>query len=107
MNSTESLVLTEAISAIKQIYGARLSKILLFGSYARGEQTLDSDLDLMVVLHDSQLSVAKEIRFINNSIFNLSLKHSIEISAHPVTASRFSSEPNFFFNRVKAEGIEL
>ncbi|MEA1869432.1 MAG: nucleotidyltransferase domain-containing protein, partial [Euryarchaeota archaeon] len=33
-------------------YGSQLKSILLFGSYARGEETEDSDIDIAVILED-------------------------------------------------------
>jgi predicted nucleotidyltransferase len=35
---------------LRQLYGQRLRQVLLFGSWARGDATDDSDIDLMVVL---------------------------------------------------------
>ena len=107
MNFTDSLILKETHTALKNIYGERLAKVILFGSYARGEQTQESDIDLLVVLNDAQLAGGKEIRFINDSIFNIALKHNISISAHPVSANRFETESNFFFKRIKTEGKTL
>ena len=38
------------ISEIKKIYGTHLSKIILYGSYARGDFRPDSDVDIMILL---------------------------------------------------------
>ena len=35
---------------IKKLYGNRLKHIILYGSYARGSATEDSDIDLLIVL---------------------------------------------------------
>ena len=35
---------------IKKLYGKRLKHIILYGSYARGNATEDSDIDLLIVL---------------------------------------------------------
>ncbi|QGA68168.1 nucleotidyltransferase domain-containing protein [Sulfolobus sp. E11-6] len=40
----------EIIDAFLNIYGNNLVSIVLFGSYARGDQRKDSDIDLLVVL---------------------------------------------------------
>jgi predicted nucleotidyltransferase len=102
-----NLLLSDSYSALKKIYNSRLSKVILFGSYSRGEQTNESDLDLLVVLNDDSLSAAKEIRFMNATLFPISLKYDVPISAHPVSAVRFESEPSFFYSRIKMEGIVL
>jgi predicted nucleotidyltransferase len=46
----DSSLLNETLSTLRSIYGERLAKIILYGSYARGEQTPESDIDLLVVL---------------------------------------------------------
>lgn len=100
-------ILSEAHDSIRKIYGNRLSKVLLYGSYARGEQTPESDIDLLVVLNDAKLSAGKEIRLMNDSLFNLGFQNNFSISVHPVTENKFRTEKSFFFNRVRTEGKEL
>ena len=50
----------QAIRRIRQV--AQPSKIILFGSYARGEATEDSDLDLMIILPGKPDKMAEIIR---------------------------------------------
>ena len=38
---------------IAAVYGEKLERIVLYGSYARGEQTQESDVDIAVFLHDT------------------------------------------------------
>ena len=35
---------------VRELYGRRLKNVILYGSYARGEATDDSDIDMAVVL---------------------------------------------------------
>ena len=42
--------MTKARAGLEQIYGSRLRGVFLFGSFARGQQTPDSDIDIAVVL---------------------------------------------------------
>ena len=50
----------QAIRRIRAV--AQPSKIILFGSYARGEATEDSDLDLMIILPGKPDKMAEIIR---------------------------------------------
>jgi len=43
-------VVREFRARLAEIYGARLRGVYLFGSFARGEATEDSDIDVAVVL---------------------------------------------------------
>ena len=56
------LVTPEKVQAVVQrlIRIARPKKIILFGSYARGEVTRDSDLDVLVITNDDIDSPRKE-----------------------------------------------
>jgi len=53
MNTTLNNIqptLHELKLGLKELYGDRLVKLILFGSHARGEANLDSDIDLLAVL---------------------------------------------------------
>ncbi len=43
-------------SRLDALYGDRLARVVLFGSYARGEATPESDVDVLVVLRDKRSS---------------------------------------------------
>ena len=45
------VVLKKVKSAAQQLYGDKLNKIILYGSYARGDNTDESDIDIMIVLN--------------------------------------------------------
>jgi hypothetical protein len=42
-------VVDEVVQALREAFGERLRKVILFGSYARGEATADSDMDFLIV----------------------------------------------------------
>lgn len=46
---------TEFKQAMEELYGERLAKVILYGSYARGDFQPESDVDFMIVLKDNEL----------------------------------------------------
>lgn len=43
-------VLLDTKSGLDDIFGARLQNVILYGSYARGEQDAESDIDVMALV---------------------------------------------------------
>lgn len=54
-------VLEKVKTASEQLYGDKLEKIILYGSYARGENTKESDIDIMIILNCDAEEI-KELR---------------------------------------------
>lgn len=43
-------VLRDTVSGLQKLFGDRLKNIWLYGSYARGDQTDESDIDVMALV---------------------------------------------------------
>lgn len=60
-NAMQELI-EKYIAEVQKIYGEHLSQILLYGSYARGDFRADSDVDIMILLHMSDLELKNMAR---------------------------------------------
>ncbi len=47
--------------ALTELYGERLDRVILYGSYARGDFHNESDVDFLVVLKDSNFRQFQKI----------------------------------------------
>ncbi|GBU22746.1 nucleotidyltransferase [Fibrobacteres bacterium R8-0-B4] len=56
-----SLITEKVCAASKEVLGDKLEKVILFGSYARGDYDEESDIDIMIIA-DIPLEEANEIR---------------------------------------------
>lgn len=68
---------------LRSLYGGRLKKVLLFGSWARGDAHPESDIDLLVVL-DRVESVWDELHRMDEILDRHSAAHETVVSAMPV-----------------------
>ena len=58
---------------MKRILGENLKKVILYGSYARGDYTENSDIDIMILVKMSD----EEIRLVKNDIYDLAFEFEI------------------------------
>jgi predicted nucleotidyltransferase len=73
-------VSNEVVSGVKNIFGEKLKKVILYGSYARGDYDAQSDIDIMVLAdieRDKILDYRPQIRRISN---DLGLENDVFVS---------------------------
>ena len=90
---------------IAALYGGRLKKVVLYGSCARGEATVDSDIDLAVVL-DGDVVPGEEIDRMIDIITELNLKYGVLISVYPVSEKNYAELKSPLLMNVRREGLE-
>jgi predicted nucleotidyltransferase len=95
------------VDAMKRHYGTRLVRIVLFGSYARGDFHEDSDLDLLVVLADTQVNHVVEIRQTVKQTALLALEHNIVISPIFASLQKATSDRSALFRFIRKEGVTI
>jgi predicted nucleotidyltransferase len=99
--NSKNKALTEFIKHLRSRYKNKIKKIILYGSYARGDYAEDSDIDVLIVGDISQ----KEISYLTTDIL---LKYGEVISAIVEKEVEFEKLKNSIFHRnVLNEGVEL
>ncbi len=93
-------VLQEFVKTVKEKHWDKIEKIVLFGSYARGDYEEESDIDVLIV-GDISLDELIDISY------PLLLKYGVYISPQVMTETHFNfldSEGYGFIKNVKKEG---
>lgn len=102
--------LKEILSQVKQslisLYQEQLDKIILYGSQARKDAQIDSDIDVLVVLK-VQINPYKEIDRTGDIIAQISLDYDVVLSRHFISLEQFNHDHNPFLQNVKKEGIVI
>ena len=91
--------------ALTDLYGERLDRVILYGSYARGNFHAESDVDYLVVLRDEDFRQTEEFDRYWNLTWKLWVKYSVWISLKPAFVDRVNSSDLFFYQNVRQEGI--
>ncbi len=96
-------VLTAFKKGLGILYGVRLKQVILYGSWARGEATIDSDIDLLVVLA-GQVQPGREIDRMIELITDVNLEYGVLLSIYPVSAEAYASIDSPLLLNVRREG---
>jgi predicted nucleotidyltransferase len=102
--TTLNNILSELKRELARVLGPRLESAYLYGSRARGEAELDSDIDVLVVVRGN-FDYDDLIRCTSALVSDLSLKHDIVISRAFVSKDRFEREQSPFLLNVRREGV--
>lgn len=99
--------LHEMSAELSEIYGSTLDKIVLYGSYARGEETPESDVDIAVILkpgnteemHDKMVDI----------VVDYELDLALTLSVVTIDYNQYSewNKTLPFYKNVEKEGIIL
>ena len=102
-------LMKEYVPKIKDIYGDKLVKVILYGSYARGDYNEDSDVDVMVLLDIDNNLLRKETKGIFDVTYDLNLERDTYIVPIIKGKKFFNRWQNIspLFRNIKKEGIIL
>ena len=106
--STQLNKITDEISInAHKVLGDRLHKIILYGSYARGDYDSESDIDIMVLADVNTAELPKLKDKICQISSDVSLDNDITVSVFLKDRAFFDSHINIlpFYKNIVSEGI--
>ena len=98
-------VLKQFRATLNEMYGARIERVVLFGSRARGDARPDSDYDVAVFLKDYTDRWAESDR-IADATTTILEETGAFIHAMPYRASQYN-ERSPLMHEIRREGLEL
>lgn len=109
MPMTIQTLLNDYLAEIKKIYGFHLKSVILYGSYARGDFTSNSDVDIMILVDLPD----EEINKYSDELAEIGFEYNItyDIWMMPVVRNQdhfkhwVKAYP--FYENVQKEGVKL
>ena len=108
MNKNHDIIL-EFSNEVKRIFGSKLKKVILYGSYARGNYKADSDIDIMILTTFTDEEIENVENVIYDLAFDFQMRYLVDINVIIKNEEQFNywlgALP--FYDNVQREGIIL
>ncbi|PWB87544.1 nucleotidyltransferase domain-containing protein [Methanobrevibacter thaueri] len=90
---------------VDAIASDNIIKTLVFGSVARGDDTSESDIDILIIIHTDNRQMES---LIDKKVVDFILEKEEVISPHVMTEEHFNKTKDYsFLQTVMAEGVEI
>ena len=106
MSANVKKLLAELKKGLVKIYGERLKRLYLYGSYARGDEREGSDLDVLVVLNDFERAPI-ELDRTDDLFSDLSLEYEITVSPMFMRDKDWLNADKPLLRNVRVEGVPV
>lgn len=107
MRLLEQTALDDYTRTLRKQYPRRITKLVLFGSQARGDAREGSDVDILIVVDNDERQLMNEI---TDLAFDMMVRHGVDIEPAIFSRhewARMAGAPTSFAYTVQREGREL
>ena len=107
--SVLNIITSKVVAAAKESLGDKLDKVILYGSYARGDYDDESDIDIMILADIPREDCGSEYNKINSFVSRLGLEHDILVYVDITDVATFNKyiDAMPFYTNVLKDGVEL
>jgi predicted nucleotidyltransferase len=107
--NTLNLITEKVCAAAKEVLGDRLEKVILFGSYARGDYDNESDIDIMIIAdiapEDAHATREKIHDIAGDFLWDYEMLVCLHIDCSTIYHKYL--EVSGFYKNVRKDGVEL
>ena len=109
MPTNVQITINHFIQEVKGLLGERLKKVILYGSYARGDFRKNSDIDIMLLTDLDDKEIEEYRDKVSEIAFNIELEKEIYISPIIKNIDKYNARINVvpLYMNVHKEGEEL
>lgn len=109
MPDKESKEIKKFVNKIQKILKNRLKKVILYGSYARGDFNKNSDIDIMILTDLNEEEIEEYRDQISDVAYDIELDTGVILSPVIKNIEKYNIRTGFipFYKNVQKEGVIL
>lgn len=104
-------IITEFVQGVNEILGNRVKKIILYGSYARGDFNKSSDIDIMILTDLSNDEILQYREKIWDYAYDIEEGNNFDITLSPLVKNidkfNYWNDTLPFYMNIQKEGVVL
>ena len=102
-------ITSQRVDVYRNIYGDDIVEILLYGSYARNEETDQSDVDIVAIVKGNRLDLQKKLKIVWDISADIGLENDVVVSPTVVPFDEFEKYREIlpYYMNIEKEGIKV
>ena len=102
-------IIKAVVDAYYQAFGDAIDQILLYGSYSRKDNTEDSDIDLVAIVHGERLDLQEKLKKVWDISADLELEYGTIISPEVIPNDEYMKYQDDipYYRNIKKEGVNV
>lgn len=102
-------ILQAVARAYREVYGQDVVNIILYGSYARGDNQADSDVDIVAIVHGDRQDLQNRLRQVWDVSSDLELEYGVIVSPTVIPYEEFERYKADlpYYRNIASEGVNV
>lgn len=104
-----NIVLKKISEIYRSVYGEKLVRVILYGSYARGDFSDDSDLDIVALVYGDRMKLQEQLKNVWDQTCDLELEYEMVLSPAVIPYEEFEKyrEDLPYYRNIANEGVNV
>ncbi len=104
-----NIIVREVAKVYQTVYADNLVRVILYGSYARGNYTNESDVDIAAIVRGTRDTLQKQLRTVWDASSDLELEYGTIISPTVIPLDEYEKYKDDipYYRNIAQEGVEI